>query len=440
MGYEPRHIRVFLSSSMAEFRREREAIKRELDRRGILNFVFEQEGASGEDPETRFREAVQGASVYVGIFGKACGAYTRQEFNLARDNQITCHLYVQTMAEEERSQELKDFLQTLNGVSGVPSLSYFPSTEKLSDQIIQDLWSWVDRLVGQVQQQRAHQERLLAEEINDHLPILCDRDPQEVQLDTQITAYFQQRSSRPLLLLLPGPVQEAHGLYVKRVELSSLETWLNKAGVSGTKQIKLFSKSPCAMTSRDHIQNEIVGLLNERNSGSDQVILDHMKTKRIKALLLVVQILASECDGDPGKAIQLLAEYWAKFPNIPDHHLVGMVVCLRDDKEQSDSPGIWQRLFWQDKTEQSSEGVFNQAIQELQVQYRDQTKLRVEVLPQLTSPKAADVRRWVEHDLVKAKVSFVPGKDIEAMFGEKDSLPMEDLYEQLSQLIKKQPG
>jgi len=428
---------------MAEFRRERAAIKRELDQRGILNFVFEQEGASGEDPGTRFREAVQGASVYVGIFGKACGAYTREEFELARTQHITCHLYVQEMGADERSPELEQFLKHLSGVSDVPSLFYFPSPENLSDRIIQDLWSWVDRLVGQAHKQQAHaqQERVFAQDINDHLPILCDRDPQEIQFESKITAYFHQRSSRPLLLLLPGPVQEAHGLYVKRVQLSSLDAWLNKAGVSGIKQIKHVVKSPCAMTSPSHIRDEIIGLLKERNSGSDQVILDHMRTKRMRALLLVVQILASECGGDPGKVLRLLAEYWASFPDTPQHHVVGMVVCLREDQLASGSQGWWQRLFSRSTTDPSTGGIFDQAIQQVQAQYQNQSQLRVEILPRLTSPKAADVRRWLKHELVEAKVPFVPGKDIEAMFPkDKDSLSMDELYDQLTQLIKKQAG
>ncbi len=428
---------------MAEFRREREAIKRELDQRGILNFVFEQEGASGEDPGTRFREAVQGASVYIGIFGKVCGVYTREEFDLAREQKIPCHLYVQQMSDEERSQELKQFLKTLSGVSDVPSLSYFLPTEKLADRIIKDLWSWVDGLVGQIreQQTRIRHENWLAQEINDHLPILCNRDPQEIQFETQVTGYFQQRSGRPLLLLLPGAVREEHGLYVKRVQLSSLEMWLNKAGISGAKQIKHFVKSPCAMTSTSHIRNEIVDLLKERNNGSDQVILDHMKSKRTKALLLVVQILASECNGDPGKALRLLAEYWANFPDTPNNHLVGMVVCLRDDQSTSEPQGLWQRWLFRSKTVPASVEGFDRAIQQIQAQYQDQKSLRVETLPRLTSPKAADVRRWLEHELVKAKVPFVPGKDIEAMFPkDKDNLPMDDLYDQLTQLIKKQAG
>ena len=441
MGYEKRNLRVFLSSSMIEFRQERTAIQRELYRLDIPYFIFEKEGASGKDPATRFREAVQGASVYVGIFGKVCGAYTREEFNLARDNQISCHLYVQDMPDEERNQELQDFLKSLRGVSNVPSLSFFPSTENLVDQIIKDLWKWSDGLIGQVLQQQVPNESQLAQEINDHLPVLCDRDPQEIQFETQITAYFHQRSPRPLLLFLPGSVDEAHGLYVKRVQLSSLDTWMTKAGINGGKLIKPFLKSPCVMTSKDHIRNEIVGLLKERNNGSDQVILEHMKIQRTKALLLVVQILASECDGDPEKALRLLAEYWAAFPDTPDNHLVGMVVCLRDDQSVVEPQGMWQRWFSRNKTVPSSGEIFDRAIQQIQTLYHDPKTLRVERLPCLTSPKAADVRRWVEHDLVRAKIPFVSGKEIEAMFPDKNvGLPMEVLYDQLTQLIKKQAG
>ena len=439
MGYEKRNIRVFLSSSMAEFRHEREAIRWELDERGIPNFVFEQEGASGDDPGTRFREAVQGASVYIGIFGKNCGAYTREEFNLARDNQIPCHLYVQDFAEKERSQELRDFLGSLQGVSDVPSLFTFSSTEKLSQQIINDLWKWVDRLVGKVQkhQTQNQQENRLDLDINDHLPILCDRDSQEIQFESQISAYFQQRSSRPLLLLLPGPLREEHGYYVKRVEFNSLKAWLSNAGISGNMSIKHVLRNPCDMTSTDHVRDAVVGLFKTKR---DQDILNHMETKRIKALLLVVQILASECDGNPGNALHLLAEYWENFPEIPENDLVGMVVCLLDNHPAPDPKGFWQRLFSQSQTNRTRDGFFDQPIKQIQEQYQDRKKLMVEVLPPLTSPKEGDVRRWLEHDLVRNKVSFVRGKDIKAIFQGKDSLPMDVLYDSLLNLLNKQAG
>ena len=442
MGYEARHIRVFLSSSMDEFRREREAIKQELDRRGILNFVFEQEGASGEDPGSRFREAVQGASVYIGIFGKACGAYTRQEFELAQEQQITCHLYVQDIADEERSQELNHFLKTLSGVSNVPSLFYFLSTEKLAGRIIQDLWSWVDRLVGKIQEQqtRGQQDRWLDQEITDHLPILCDRDPQEIQFETLITSYFRACSTRPFLLILPGPVEEGHGLYVNRVKFSSLEEYLNKAGITGEKRIKHFRKSPCAMTSTANIRSEIVSLLKEKSDGSDEVIIDHARKHRLKALVFVIRVLASECEGNPQASLQLIAKYWAEFPHTQDTLLLGAVVCLEEDRSHDEPQGWWQRIFGGKGNEESEEMKFQQVAQDIQQQYQDGDLLRVHLLPRLDSPKAADVRRWLDHDLVKAVVPFVPGKDIEALFDKRESLPMEDLYGKLSDLLKNRKG
>lgn len=418
MSFESRNLRVFLSSSMAEFRHHRSAVKQELDSLGIPNFVFEREGASDQAPDDLFPVAVRGASVYIGVFGKVCGKYTREEYDMARAQKIACHLYVQHLRDDERSEELKEFLKSLSGVSDVPTVYYFESTDELVRQIKRDLWAWRDRLVGS--------ENFDRDQIDpkDNLPILCDRDPQEIDFEEQVVSYFKARSTRPLLLILPGHVQEKHGLYVDRIKLWSLDEYLEKAGIRGDKKVLRFRKSLCAMSTPAHVQMETLGLLRGSEKGNDEHIVAYITRTRIKALLIEIQLLASECSGNPQKPLQLIADYLVGFPDTKESVLVGVVVSLAEDKKQ----GLWKRWVGGD--------VFKRSMQELKDRYRDGSKLLVKVLPRLISPTEADVRRWLEHELVKSSALRVGEKEIEAIFQGRDSLPMDDLYTKLSDLLE----
>jgi hypothetical protein len=428
MSYQKRKLRVFLSSSMAEFPAHRTAVKQELDSLRIPNFVFEKEGASDQAPEEIFRSAVQGASVYIGVFGKVYGRYTRDEYEMARAQKIACHLYVQSLKDEDRSEELKSFLQNLSGVSDVPTVYYFHGTDELVRQIKRDLWKWRDDLV---RLPPSKEDRI---DIRDNLPVLCDRDPQEIAFDEQIAGYFQVRSTRPLLLILPGPVEEKHSLYVDRVKLWSLEEYLNKAGLKGDVKLVKFRKSPCAMTAPAHLRREILGLIQEQETGDDRVIVEYIRKAKLKALVIVVTLLATECGGNPHKPLEIIADFLAGFPDTPERVLMSLVVCLGEDIE---SRGWWKRWLGAIQKADSTRGLFDQHVLELQQQYRDDLKVRVEMLPRLHSPIEADLRRWLDLDLVKEFLPHVPEEEIKAIFHGRDSLPMSDLYPKLSDLLDK---
>jgi hypothetical protein len=325
--------------------------------------------------------------------------------------------------------ELKDFLQSLSGVSDVPTVYYFQSEDDLVLQIKRDLWAWRDRLVGR--------ENLDKDQIDPkgNLPILCDRDPQEIQFETQVVSYFQVRSTRPLLLILPGHVKEKHGLYLERIKLWSLDEYLMKAGIRGDKKVLRFRKSPCAMTTSAHLRSEILGLLQGQETGDDGVIVAHIRQARIKALLIEIRLLASECDGNPQRPLQLIADYLAAFPDTKESVLVSVVVSLEEDNMQ----GLWNRWLGRVGFNKPT-GIFEESIRDLEVRYQDGSKFQVIVLPRLASPKVADVRRWLDHELVKSSALRVGEREIEGLFEGRDSLPMDDLYPKLTDLLEKRRG
>lgn len=427
MSFEQRNLKVFLSSSMAEFFDHRATVKKELDKLGIPNFVFEREGASGDSPEKIFRTAVRGASVYIGIFGRACGKYTREEYDMARAQGISCHLYVQSILDEDRSDDLKEFLLSLQGVSGVPTSYTFQSADDLVSRIMHDVVAWMDQKVGWRDSDRDQIDS------RDNLPILCDRDPQEVHFRDQIVSYFDVRSTRPLLLILLGPEQEKHGLYLDRLEFWSWNEYLTN--IRGEKKVLRILKNPCALSTPRHIQSEILGLLQGSEEGNDKNIVAFITQARIKALLIIIRLKASECDGNPQRPLQLIADYLAAFPDTKESVLVSVMVSLEEDSKQS----LLNRWFGMAGSNKSA-GLFEKSSLDLEKRYWDGSKLLVKVLPRLASPNKADVDRWLDHKLLKKLLKRsalrVGEKEMAALFKGRDSLPMGELYPKLVNLLK----
>ena len=440
MASEYGTYRVFISSSMAELAEEREVINQVIQQSGYHPFLYEHDaGARPCNHEETFVRELKASHLYVGVFWNKYGPYTIEEFELANESGIPCLVFEKESQSGARDSKLQAFLDNCNKVDQTCGLtiSRFESSSALhvvfnksfTDHMAEGAKrGWAVKGAGGVE---SHDEISPRE-----LPCLCDRDPQEIQFEAQVASYFRIRSTRPLLLILPGPVEERHGLYVNRVKNFSLEEYLNKAGIRGNKKIVQIRKSPCSMTSPAHVRREILGLLQDKETGDDGVILEHIRKKRLSVLVIVVRLLASECKGNPRDPLQLFIDYLVAFPDTPENVLVSVVVCLEEDEYSSSLQQWWKRLVSSRGATKWQLGLFDQPMTEVQKYYQDSSELRVEVLPRLVSPKVVDVRRWMDHELVKPSVRYLPEKEIEAMFQGRDSLPMDDLYLKLTDLLE----
>lgn len=250
-----------------------------------------------------------------------------------------------------------------------------------------------------------------------NLPILCDRNPQEKKLE-EFFRDFKVRSTRPLLLILPGRVEERHDFYFHRIKWWSLEEHL----AGGKKEVHMITKNPCEFTSPNDLRREVLGVLRKEKNGKDEDIVAYITHAKLKAVVIRIPMSASQCSGNPQKHLQLIADYLASFPDTRESTLVSLVVSFEEDEE----PGIWKRWWNRD--------LLNKSIQELQRHYPDDSRVLVRTLPRLTSLIAFDVRLWLEHKLVNLRVSY---KEIEGMFQGRDSLPMDDLYPKLVDLLER---
>lgn len=290
-----------------------------------------------------------------------------------------------------------------------------------------------DRLTVVVQRwirnQDAGQEKKDRDQINPRaLPLLCNRDKQDGCFEKQIESYFTLCLTRPLLLILPGHRRERHDLYIERVKEWSLKKHPQMAGFNGDPDyiVLKFCKSLCVINDIAGVWREIFKSLPKNiEKRPDKSFVASLTKQGIRALLIDVQLTASECSGNPQKPLQLMVDYLASFPDTDGRIFVGIVMSMIEDRR----PGWWNQWKVGDWT--------HSRIQQLEEQYRDSTKFLVKSLPKLESPEEPDVWNWLRYPDVSDSIFYVRDEEVAGIFQGRNSLPMNDLYTKLDNLLLK---
>jgi DNA polymerase III delta prime subunit len=151
-------LRVFVSSGMAELGPERSVIKQALDDLQVDAWLFEQDaGARSESAEKTFHQELTRADLFIGIFWKNLGQYTKDEFDHARAEGMSCFLYEKrTDIEGHRSRELQEFLDNVGEVKSGLTIKYFDTADELGDLVKQDVARWQ---AAQIRERRTYRIR-----------------------------------------------------------------------------------------------------------------------------------------------------------------------------------------------------------------------------------------------------------------------------------------
>lgn len=121
-------LRVFVSSRMSELAPERKLLKEALDELKVDAWVFEEDaGARSESIEETFLEGVETADLYLGIFWKGYGPYTREEYDHAAKLKRDRLVYEKRTELEGREPELQEFLDDLSQVESGVTPKWFES-------------------------------------------------------------------------------------------------------------------------------------------------------------------------------------------------------------------------------------------------------------------------------------------------------------------------
>jgi len=150
MIYE--RLRVFVSSRMLELAPERAAIKAALDELNIDGWLFEEDaGARAQTIQQSYKEEIDSADVYVGLFWRGFGNYTIDEFDYATERNKDRLIYEKRAdIDTHRDPKLQAFLDKIGRVETGLTARWFNTPEELREGVKQDAARWQTRKIREL--------------------------------------------------------------------------------------------------------------------------------------------------------------------------------------------------------------------------------------------------------------------------------------------------
>ena len=203
------NYRIFISSSMNEFREVRPLIKNRLDR-FFSTFVYELDaGASNQNIQTTFINELSKCDLYIGLFGTKYGKYTIDEFNEARLRDIPCHIYVKNLQDlGSRDEKLTKFIESISIVEAEQGLTsrWFFGNEDLIKKIEIDIGRWI----------KYRDKKNSKQKLNDNIKFYCNR---ETQSDDFIMNVKKDKFN---FFIIDGVKKQSHFNLVRRFSLDTI--------------------------------------------------------------------------------------------------------------------------------------------------------------------------------------------------------------------------
>jgi hypothetical protein len=284
----------------------------------------------------------------------------------------------------------------------------------------------------------------------DKLPCLCDRDDQDNFLGKELGAHVKANKRRPLLIVLNGHLSEGHGYYIDRLEARSILQWLTLLNRPGR---RLVVKIPEALDCRESLQ-EFAQDLRDRFAGrvsiasfeEDNFFLTFARDSRLRALIVVSTVWASEYEEKMRTSVHKICEYLIRFPDLPEGVVIGFVLCLKYGQAQGENrlSRVLDTIFRRSRNGQAyrqpsqQDRALEAELQACREKYREDVRLRFVELPTLTPVTPNDVLRWLDHPDVRPHARVDATLAITTIFGKETQMPMGELHDKLRQLMRSQ--
>lgn len=388
--------RIFLSSGMQEFQKERSLIKDELNAL-FSTFVYEEDaGARTETIQETYINELKKCHLYIGLFGLRYGPDTIKEFECAQENNINCLIYERELLKGEiRDQKLTDFLGKIGGTKEGALLApcRFHSVSDLLIKLKRDLGRWA--------KSRDASEELTAEtfKLDNYKRYYCDRVTQAMDFS------MEDKEERFNFFIIDGAKTQSHVGLVKRFSIDktkgdhsksviTIDDYGNLKRLQRYIQIELFKKF-----GEDQLPDDLsIGNLAERinKQGYKQVFIlfgiqeDLLANKNIK------------------EVIDWFTNSYCKEENL-----------------LSESPIFYFFLIIRYNESGMSK---KKSIKRKLQQFKEYIKLE-----ELENVKFEDVRQWVEVHNISDKV-MTQEKIVRSYF-DGDTFPMETVEMRLAKLI-----
>jgi hypothetical protein len=346
---------------------------------------------------------------------------------------------VELALELERGSDERKVIPVLARIENMPAKGTVPeSIETLCD------YNGV-RFEGGLTETDAQWEKLLASvrllldgEVDQEptlLPVLCDRDPQWNQIARRLNEQVQPIALPPAVLVLSGRENEAHDAFVRRMEFDSVREWYRSNQWRGKAIfVRAWEAAPSetfadfAPWFRRLLARE---LARSTRIASDNELLDAMSKAAVRLVVVILRVHSSEGD-KASQLAKMVAEFWRQFPAPPPELGLLTLVCF---KFSPDPPGLFGGFF---SGKARAEKARRVELAKLAADLETETRIRFNLLPELTSPTYPHLDSWLQHPKVREtlKNKVVKAERLRLVLNNRDALPMDDVIVGLDGLLK----
>ena len=441
MAAEYGTYRVFISSSMAELVEERKVIERVIRQSGYQPFLYERDAnARPWNHEETFVQELKASHLYVGIFWNKYGPYTVQEFDLAKERGIPRLVFEKASGPGERDKELQKFLDQSNKVTGADAVTIarFTSASDLEEKFQKSFQSFLAEMAirgWEVKDVSIDDSNTYIRK--DVLPCLCDRDRQEVNFLETISVLKLPSTKRPFLWVLPGPANEEHWLFVKRMKEHSLKKHYPSDGKRQEIKVVNIPQSLALLTTPERLRRAILDNYPLDITGNDKSLLSEVKKEKVKLLLIDIKLKEKECDGNFVEHLRVITSYLGNLSDLPPGLMLGIIVCVINEETAQNSSYFWGKM-WKMLSGWSKNPIsLNETFAEFNRLYQDGHSINFKNFERLKPSTTEDVGEWCRRDEVTKHVGVLMEDKIHNhIFFARPQLPMRELYDKLIDLLE----
>jgi hypothetical protein len=281
------------------------------------------------------------------------------------------------------------------------------------------------RLLGKVEGVPAASLRLAPKESApavvepEKLPYLCDRSAQENAFVDALRLHLRAGPRRrPLVLVVPGPANEAHLPFVERLDHAIQK----RAAVRFLHLPRALP--PGAADLARQLHGQIAELLQDPDAPDDAALLRSVRAQRLGGFAAVATWRSSEC-ADLAAAMAAFGDYWAAFPDADEQTLVLGILCIKYDVAP---PRGWLGRLLPGKDPSDAARAAVAALRE-----RKENRFALHVLPDLSCVRLPDLDGWARQ--AYPVVGALSENRLRQIVPHGECLPMDDVLDRLRDVV-----
>jgi Trypsin-like peptidase domain/inactive STAND len=255
-----------------------------------------------------------------------------------------------------------------------------------------------------------------------HLPHLCNRGEQENALLPALRQHLKKKSHRPFVCLIHGHEKEDYTGFLERLELRIFPMELKRAiaytGMYSPKKVS----SPIAFW--EPLSHALL-----KYSGESKDVICRQASSHTEPLIFKLHLNVELFAQSGERLFEHLFNFWQEWPTLTGGRVIINCVCISYKKPKD--TGVFD-FFASRRHRKTNEGL-RKLLQNFDASAYPEVS--IVTLPELKAITEDEVMAWIDDPDVR-NYCEIPAHKVKKLFENKRSIHAEELYQELSSLLK----